>query len=100
LSDAARQRLDVLRTTEDGFVIAEQDWALRGGGDLLGLKQSGFPDYRLADPVAHRELLYAAADDAKLILNRDPGLTSDRGRALHLLAELFDWRLDAAGPGG
>jgi ATP-dependent DNA helicase RecG len=100
LSETARQRLDVLRTTEDGFVIAEQDWALRGGGDLLGLKQSGLPDYRLADPVAHRELLYAAADDARLILQRDPALTSPRGKALRVLTELFDWRADGAGPGG
>lgn len=100
LSEGARQRLDVLRTTEDGFVIAEQDWALRGGGDMLGLKQSGFPDYRLADPIAHRELLFAAADDARLILNRDPGLTSERGKAVRLLIELFDWRVEGAGPAG
>jgi len=96
LSEVARTRLDVLRRTEDGFEIAEQDWALRGGGDLLGLKQSGFPDYRLADPVAHRDLLYAAAADARLQLGRDPGFTSDRGRALRLLVHLFDWRADAA----
>ena len=96
LSEVARTRLDVLRRTEDGFEIAEQDWALRGGGDLLGLKQSGFPDYRLADPVAHRDLLYAAADDARLQLGRDPGFTSDRGRALRLLVHLFDWRADRA----
>jgi ATP-dependent DNA helicase RecG len=100
LSETARQRLDVLRATEDGFVIAEQDWALRGGGDLLGLKQSGFPDYRLADPIAHRELLLAAADDARLILQRDPGLTSERGQAVRQLTALFDWRVEGAGAGG
>jgi ATP-dependent DNA helicase RecG len=100
LSETARQRLDVLRATEDGFLIAEQDWALRGGGDLLGLKQSGFPDYRLADPIAHRELLLAAADDARLILQRDPGLTSERGQAVRQLMALFDWRVEGAGAGG
>jgi ATP-dependent DNA helicase RecG len=100
LSEAARARLDILRQSEDGFLIAEQDWALRGGGDALGLKQSGFPDYRLADPIAHRQLLYAAADDARLMVQRDPELTSQRGQALRVLTALFDWRADAAGPGG
>jgi ATP-dependent DNA helicase RecG len=100
LSETARARLDVLRETEDGFLIAERDWALRGGGDLLGLKQSGFPDYRIADPVAHRELLLAASDDARLILQRDPGFASDRGAALKVLTELFDWRPEKAGAAG
>jgi len=67
---------------------------LRGGGDLMGLKQSGFPDYRFADPAVHAALIAAAADDARLILNRDPGLTSPRGRAIQVLQALFDWRAD------
>jgi ATP-dependent DNA helicase RecG len=92
LSESARARLDVLRETEDGFAIAERDWALRGGGDLLGLKQSGFPAYRLADPVAHRDLLLAAADDARLVLARDPAFETARGKALKVLMQLFDWR--------
>jgi ATP-dependent DNA helicase RecG len=92
LSDAAQQRLDILRRTDDGFLIAEKDLELRGGGDPLGLKQSGFPAYRLADPVAHRTMIAAAADDARLILNRDPALTSERGKAVRVLQELFDWR--------
>jgi ATP-dependent DNA helicase RecG len=96
LSEAARQRLDVLRETDDGFVIAERDWALRGGGDLLGLKQSGLPDYRLADPIVHRDLLLAAAQDARLVLSRDPELKSARGQAVKILTELFDWRPDRA----
>jgi ATP-dependent DNA helicase RecG len=100
LSDAAKARLDVLRQTEDGFLIAEKDWALRGGGDLLGLKQSGYPDYRLADPIAHRDLLLAAADDAKLILGRDPGLRSERGQAVRVLTQLFDWKPERAGQAG
>ena len=92
LSDAAQQRLDILRRTDDGFLIAEKDLELRGGGDPLGLKQSGFPAYRLADPVAHRSMIATAADDARLILNRDPELTSERGKAVRVLQELFDWR--------
>jgi ATP-dependent DNA helicase RecG len=100
LSETARQRLDVLRESEDGFLIAEKDWALRGGGDLLGLKQSGFPDYRLADPMAHKDLLFAAADDARLVLARDPKFESARGQALKVLCELFDWRPERSGQGG
>ncbi len=92
LSDVAQQRLDILRRTDDGFVIAEKDLELRGGGDPLGLKQSGFPAYRLADPAAHRSLIAAAADDARLILARDPQLTSPRGQAVRMLQELFDWK--------
>jgi ATP-dependent DNA helicase RecG len=92
LSDIATRRLDVLRQSDDGFLIAEMDLELRGGGDPLGLKQSGFPAYRLADPMAHRDLIAAAADDARLILNRDPGLNSHRGQALRILGALFDWR--------
>ncbi len=72
LSDVAQQRLDILRRTDDGFVIAEKDLELRGGGDPLGLAQSGFPRYRLADPIAHADLIRAAADDARLVLARDP----------------------------
>jgi len=84
--------MEILRETEDGFLIAEKDLELRGGGDLMGLKQSGFPAYRFADPIAHRDLLIAAADDARLILSRDPALVSARGRAVRVLQALFDWR--------
>ena len=94
LSQAATARLDVLRQTEDGFLIAETDLALRGGGDLMGLRQSGFPDYRFADPAVHADLIAAAADDAKLVLSRDPAMTSERGKALRNLEHLFDWRAD------
>lgn len=90
LSDVAQQRLDVLRQTDDGFLIAEKDWELRGGGDPLGLRQSGFPDYRLADPVAHADLIRIAAQDARLLLDRDPDLASPRGQAVQTLLYLFD----------
>jgi ATP-dependent DNA helicase RecG len=100
LSEIAKTRLDILRRTDDGFVIAEKDLELRGGGDPLGLKQSGFPAYRIADPAAHRDLIATAADDARLILGRDPSLTTERGRAVAVLQELFDWRPDAGTAAG
>jgi ATP-dependent DNA helicase RecG len=92
LGKTAEARLNILRETEDGFLIAEKDLELRGGGDPLGLKQSGFPAYRLADPVAHRALIATAADDARLLLQKDPELASPRGQAVRILKALFDWR--------
>jgi len=94
LSKTAKARIEVLRETDDGFEIAERDLALRGGGDMMGLKQSGLPNYRFADPFAHADLIRAAHDDARLILNRDPDLQSPRGQALRMLIELFDWRAE------
>lgn len=97
LGETAKDRLETLRRTEDGFEIAEEDFRLRGGGDPLGLKQSGFPAYRFADPIRHRSLMLAAADDARLILGRDPDLLSPRGEAVKTLEALFDWRNDRSG---
>ena len=97
LGDTARERLDILRRSEDGFEIAEEDFRLRGGGDPLGLKQSGFPAYRFADPIRHRALMLAAADDARLVLGRDPDLLTERGQAVQVLEALFDWRNDRSG---
>jgi ATP-dependent DNA helicase RecG len=99
LTRVGEARLDVLRRTDDGFVIAEKDLELRGGGDPLGLRQSGFPAYRLADPVAHRRMIAAAADDARLLLLRDPETTSPRGQAVRVLKALFDWKPGAADVG-
>jgi ATP-dependent DNA helicase RecG len=96
LSETAQQRLDILRRTDDGFAIAEKDLELRGGGDALGLRQSGLPDYVFADPFAHRDLIATAGDDARLIVARDPELTSARGQALRVLSELFDWKAGLA----
>ena len=92
LSESGKARLGVLRETDDGFLIAERDLQLRGSGDVMGLKQSGLPDYRFVDPAAHAALLPVAADDARLLLARDPGMTSERGRAAAVLEALFDWR--------
>ena len=93
LSETAQKRLDILRRTDDGFLIAETDLELRGGGDALGLKQSGFPEYVFADVLGpHRDLIAAAGDDARLIVTRDPELKSERGKALQVLQELFDWK--------
>ncbi len=90
LNETAKARLSILRETEDGFLIAEEDLRLRGAGDLLGTKQSGLPGFRLADLAVHAELLEAARDDASLITGRDPDLKSERGKALRILLYLFE----------
>jgi ATP-dependent DNA helicase RecG len=90
LTETARRRLVLLRDTEDGFVIADEDFRIRGGGDLLGKRQSGQPGWRLADPVEHEGLLQMASRDAAVLLNRDPKLVSERGRAIRVLLRLFE----------
>jgi ATP-dependent DNA helicase RecG len=90
LTETAKARLSILRESEDGFRIAEEDLRLRGAGEVLGTRQSGLPELRLADLAAHAELLAAARDDARLVLSRDPALGSPRGQALRLLLYLFE----------
>ena len=89
LGETAKRRLSVMRETEDGFVIAEEDLKLRGEGELLGTRQSGTPGFQVARIEAHADLLEAARDDARLILTRDPELQGERGQALRLLLYLF-----------
>ncbi len=88
--ETAAARLGIMRDTEDGFLIAEEDLRLRGSGELLGIRQSGVAAFRLADPFEHRDLLSAARDDADLILHTDPMLTGKRGDALKQLLYLFE----------
>jgi ATP-dependent DNA helicase RecG len=89
LGAVAKRRLEILRETEDGFRIAEEDLRLRGAGEVLGTRQSGLPSLRLADLAAHEELIAIAHDDARLALERDPQLESQRGHALRVLLYLF-----------
>ncbi|MEC9367320.1 MAG: ATP-dependent DNA helicase RecG [Pseudomonadota bacterium] len=89
LGETARSRISILRQTEDGFLIAEEDLRLRGGGELLGTRQSGLPAFRLAELPRDEELLAAARDDARLILSRDARLEGARGQALRTLLYLF-----------
>lgn len=90
LGETAKGRLSVMRDSEDGFVIAEEDLRLRGEGELLGTRQSGLPGFRLVVPELHGDLIAAAHDDARLIIETDPDLTSERGRALRILLYLFE----------
>jgi ATP-dependent DNA helicase RecG len=90
LGETAEQRLKMMRDTEDGFLIAEKDLELRGGGEVMGARQSGVPEFRVAEVPGYADLLAAARDDATLILNRDPKLLTARGEALRQLLYLFE----------
>jgi ATP-dependent DNA helicase RecG len=90
LGETARARLAIMRETEDGFRIAEEDLKLRGEGDVLGTRQSGLPGFRIARAEVHGELMRAARDDAALVLTKDPALASTRGQALRHLLYLFE----------
>jgi len=87
---AAKQRLEIMRETEDGFRIAEEDLRLRGAGELLGTRQSGMPDFKVASLEEHGQLIATARDDARLIMEKDPELQSERGQALRILLYLFE----------
>jgi ATP-dependent DNA helicase RecG len=90
LSENARARLEIMRETEDGFRIAEEDLRLRGEGDLLGTQQSGMPGFTIARLEIHQNLLKMAREDAILVFSRDPKLESPRGQALRQLLYLFE----------
>ena len=89
LGEVARDRLSIMRETEDGFRIAEEDLRLRGGGEILGTRQSGMPGFRVARPEIHGALMEIARDDARLVVETDPELAGDRGAALRNLLYLF-----------
>ena len=90
LGPVAEARLTIMRETEDGFRIAEEDLRLRGEGEVLGTKQSGSPDWRVARPEIDGDLLVAARDDARLLIERDPQLETPRGEAIRTLLYLFE----------
>ena len=90
LGVTARKRLEMMCETEDGFLIAEKDLELRGGGELMGARQSGMPEFRVAGVPGFEELLATARDDATMQLNQDPTLASPRGQALRTLLYLFE----------
>ena len=90
LSESGKRRLTVIRDTEDGFRIAEEDLAMRGAGDLIGTAQSGLPRFRIADLERQSALMAVAQSDARKLLSDDPDLTSPRGQAARTLLWLLD----------
>jgi ATP-dependent DNA helicase RecG len=90
LSEGGRRRLQILRETEDGFRIAEEDLAMRGAGDVIGTAQSGLPRFRIADLERQAPLMQMAQSDARKLLHDDPGLTSPRGEAARTLLWLME----------
>ena len=90
LGETAKARIEMMRETEDGFKIAEEDLRLRGGGEVLGTRQSGVPEFRMAEVPNFPDLLELSRADAALTLQRDPHLTTERGEALRRLLYLYD----------
>ncbi|PWE78630.1 ATP-dependent DNA helicase RecG [Bradyrhizobium sp. SUTN9-2] len=90
LGEMSKARLKVIRETTDGFRIAEEDLKLRGEGDVLGVRQSGLPGYRIARPEVHGQLIAQARDEALRILKEDPKLKGERGEALRCLMYLYE----------
>jgi ATP-dependent DNA helicase RecG len=90
LNEAGRRRLTVLRETDDGFRIAEEDLAMRGAGDLIGTAQSGLPRFRIADLERQAGLMALAQSDARALLEADPALSGARGTAARVLLWLLD----------
>ncbi len=90
LGEGAERRLSILRETEDGFRIAEEDLVMRGAGDLIGTAQSGLPKFRIADLERQAALMAVAQSDARKLLADDPTLTSPRGEAARVLLWLME----------
>ena len=90
LTETARQRLTLMRDTNDGFRIAEEDLRLRGAGEILGTRQSGEAQFRIASPEQQQALAQTAMDDARLLVDRDGGLEGPRGQAARILLYLFE----------
>lgn len=91
LGEIAKERLKIMRESNDGFRLAEEDLKLRGGGDVLGTKQSGMPDFKIANLYNHFDLLKDANSEAKVIISQDPELKTSRGEALRVLLYLFGY---------
>ena len=91
LGEGAKERLDTVRRTEDGFVIAEVDYKMRGAGDVLGVQQSGLPPFRLVNPEAHGRMLEMADKEARLAIERDPTLQTARGQTIRTALALFGY---------
>jgi ATP-dependent DNA helicase RecG len=89
LSDASRRRLELLRNTEDGYILAEEDLKMRGAGDVIGAAQSGIPRFKVADLERQAGLMATAQSDARKLLHDDPTLTTERGRAARTLLWLM-----------
>lgn len=90
LGETAKARLKIMRETEDGFIIAEEDLKLRGAGEVLGTRQSGLPKFKVASLEDHSDLIPMARDDARLVLENDPTLSNERGHNLRILLYLFE----------
>ena len=89
LSQTAEARLKIMRETDDGFRIAEEDLKLRGEGEILGIRQSGAAGFSLANMEYHADILHLARDSARMVMNNNPGLEGAQGEALRILLYLF-----------
>ena len=90
LGETARRRLEIMRETEDGFRISEEDLSMRGAGDVIGTAQSGLPRFRIADLERHAGLMALAQSDARTLLTIDPALQGERGRSARVLLWLME----------
>ncbi len=90
LTENAKKRINVMKETNDGFKIAEEDLSIRGAGEILGTRQSGLPNFRLTDLNVHKSLMTQAREMAIKIVDKDPELSSDQGKSLRLLLHLFN----------